>query len=409
MGGAGAVCPAQRVALTAMAHVTRVLLVAQPTVAGVPRHVLDIVDELGRGSFEMTVACPRGSPLWEELRGRQWVRLTNFTDARAPRLGDLWWMLKLIPLVRRSDVVHAHSSKAALLVRASAVAGGRRRSCVVTPHAWSFWAVTGWRRRTVVGVERLAARACAAIVAVSLHEQDEGLRCRIGRPDQYRVIPNGIDLARWMVERRPDPDLVVMVGRLDPQKRPELAVRALAVARLQRPAMRLVIAGGGYLADSVSHLAERLGVSEAVRMLGPCDQVPQLLAGAGCLVVTSAYEGCPLVILEAMAAGVPVVAVRTGGIDEVVQDGVTGVLCGEHPEEIAAALVALSNDAPLAQRYGDEARRHAILNHSRRQMALRLANLYEALGGEHDAWNELRPPGGGEVSGAAALPSGGPG
>ncbi|MDQ2961312.1 MAG: glycosyltransferase [Candidatus Dormibacteraeota bacterium] len=371
--------------MTTVAPATRLLLVAQPLSAGVPRHVLDIVDELGQEGFELTVACPRGSSLWAELSGRQGVRLAEFTAARGPRLSDLWWVLRMIPLLRRSDVVHAHSSKAALLVRASALPAGRRRSCVVTPHAWSFWAVSGWRRNAAVAVERMAARACGAIVAVSGHERDEGLRRGIGRPDQYRVIPNGVDLARWAIERRPDPDLVVMVARLEMQKRPELAVRALAVARRQRPAMRLVIAGGGSLAGSLMRLAEDLGVSAAVCLLGHSDQVPQLLSGAGCVVVTSAYEACSLVILEAMAAGVPVVAVRTGGIDELVQDGVTGMLCGERPEEIADALLAVSGDARLAQRYGEQARQYATRQFSRRQMALRLAVLYESLSSEQRA------------------------
>src|ERR1019366_10203156 len=310
-----------------MAGLIRLLLIAQPLDAGVPRHVLDIVDELDAQDFNVTVACPPQSFLWEHLSGREEVRLHPFTRHREPHVSDVAWVLKLLPLVRRSDVIHAHSSKAAWLARAAALFAGRRSTCLVTPHAWSFWALSGWRRRAVEALERVAAHACAAIVAVARHERDEGLRLRIGQAEQYRLIPNGIDLQRWAADRRPDPNLVLMIGRLVQQKRPELAVQALALAKQQRPAMRLVIAGGGPMERALRALTTALGVDDAVLLLGPRDDVPELLARAACVLVTSTYEGCSLVILEAMAAAVPVVAVRIGGIAEVVEDGVTGLLC----------------------------------------------------------------------------------
>jgi len=362
-----------------MSRVTRLLLVAQPLAAGVPRHVLDIVEELCAEDFQVTVACPPQSILWDQLNGRPQVRLHPFTSHREPHVSDLAWVLKLVPLVRRNDVVHAHSSKASWLARASALLAGRRSSCVVTPHAWSFWALSGWRRRAMETLEGVAAHACAAIVAVARYEQDEGLRLGIGRAEQYRLIPNGIELERWVVDRRPDPNLVLMVGRLVPQKRPELAVHALALAKRQRPALRLVIVGDGAMDDRLRALSAALGVDDAVLFLGARDDVPALLATAGCVLVTSAYEGCSLVILEAMAGAVPVVAVRVGGIDEVVDDGVTGLLCDARPEDIAAALVVLADHPGMARRMGAEARRRAWERHSRRDMAAALAALYRSL------------------------------
>jgi glycosyltransferase involved in cell wall biosynthesis len=359
--------------------VTRLLLVAQPPVAGVPRHVLDVVEELVTEDFDVTVACPPDSFLWNELRAHSDIRLAPFTSRREPHFSDIAWMVRLVRLVRESDVVHAHSSKASWVVRASALIAGRRSSCVVTPHAWSFWALSGVRRRVVVALERLAARACAAIIVVSRHEQEEGLRLGIGRAAQYRLIRNGVDLKRYALDGQPDPDVVLMVGRLAPQKRPELAVRALELARRRRPAMRLVIAGDGALESAVVQLARDMGVGESIQLLGSRDDVPALMAGAGCVLVTSAYEGCSLVILEAMAAGAPVVAVRTGGIDEVVEHGVTGLVCGEDPESVATALVTLANDPEMARRLGAGARRRARERYSRRRMARHLAALYGSI------------------------------
>lgn len=358
---------------------TRVLLVAQPMDAGVPRHVLDIVEELKLDSnFTLTVACPVGSTLWDRLDGCAQVNRRPFTARRAPHPADVLWILRLLPLLRGSDVVHAHSSKAAWLVRAAALLTGRRSSCVVTPHAWCFWAFTGWRRRALVALERLAAHACGVIIAVSQHERDEGLRLRVGRSSQYRVIRNGVDLQRWSGVRRPERDLVLMVGRLAPQKRPQLAVRALAMARKHRPGIRLVVAGGGELHDDVQTLATQLGVGEATHLLGDRDDVPDLLGRAACVLITSEYEGCSLAVLEAMAAGVPVVAARFGGIDELVEDGVTGLVCDESAQSLAAGLVFLCGDGAMASEMGEQARRRARDLHSRQRMVAGVVAVYQS-------------------------------
>ena len=358
----------------------RVLLIAQPLNAGVPRHVLDIVEELHDDErFELTVVCPPQSVLWDRVSQIPRVRRKRFTSHRAPHPSDLLWLGRLLALVRRSDVIHGHSSKAAWLARAAALLTRRRESCAVTPHAWSFWALNGGARRVLIALERLAAHACAAILAVSQHERDEGLRLGVGRDTQYRVIRNGVDLQRWTRERAPDRDVVLMVGRLTAQKRPDLAVRALALARQRRPTMRLVMAGSGELYHELDTLAHELGVEHGVHLLGDADDVPSLMAAAGCLLMTSAYEGCSLAILEAMAAGVPVVAVRFGGVDELVEDGVTGLLTSEFSADIAAALVRLAGDAAMADRMGDEGRRRARELYSRSRMAGNVAAVWETL------------------------------
>ena len=155
----------------------RVLLVAQPLDAGVPRHVLDIVDELGGdATFALTVACPPSSMLWDRLAETPAVRLRRFTARRAPHPGDLLWLVRLAPLVWRSDVVHAHSSKASWLARATALLLGRRSSCVVTPHAWSFWAFTGRRAPSAGGPGAVGG------AGVRRHRRGERARARRGAP-----------------------------------------------------------------------------------------------------------------------------------------------------------------------------------------------------------------------------------
>lgn len=318
---------------------TRILVVAQPVSAGVPHHVIGLLPDLVEAGFRIDVMCPRRSVLWAAASAHPGVSLHPMPDARTPHPGDLAVLLLLVRLLRRVDVVHAHSSKAGMLVRAAALVTGRTRRVVFTPHGWSFWACEGRAKRFVVLFERLAARWCATIVAVSAYERDAGLAVGVGRRPQFRVIPNGVDPARFAADPAPVPGRIVMVGRMAEPKRHDLAIRALAVVRRACPAAHLELVGDGPLRPGLEALAEALGVTGAVAFLGDRDDVAERLRAAACVLLASRYEGCSLAVLEAMAAGRPVVASRVGGMDELVEDGVTGRLVANVAEELAAALL----------------------------------------------------------------------
>ena len=358
----------------------RVLLVSQPVDAGVPRHVLDLVLEADPQRYTFVVACPPGSELWNRLQGRDNVTLRAIGPSRLPQPSDVLSLLRLLPLVRTADVVHAHSSKAGMVTRAAALLAGATGRCIYTPHGWAFWAYGGAAGSAFAVLERAAARWCAAIVTVSRHERDEGLRRRVGRPTQYRVVQNGVDVGRFTADPRPTPGRIVMVGRLAEPKRPDEAVRAVAALRRKVPEAHLLLVGEGPQEDAVRELAARLGVESAVELLGRRDDVAGLLAGASCFLLASRYEGCPLSVLEAMAAGVPVVVTRLGGIDEVVEHGRTGLVAEPDAGAIAEALEALLSDPERAARMGAEARRAARSRFSRQRMAAETIALWDAAG-----------------------------
>src|SRR5207342_1431724 len=263
-------------------------------------------------------------------------------------------------LAGRADVIHVHSAQAGFLGRLAAFARGVRRSCVFTPHGWSFWAGDGAEGRLYVGLERLAAHWCEAIVALSGNERDAGLSAGVGRPEQYRVIPNGVPLERFALPRAPVRGRILMVGRLAPPKRPDLALLALAAVRAEIPEAELQVVGDGPLRADAEQLAAQLGVVGAVRFLGYREDVPTLLAEAECALLASDYEGCPLAVVEAMAAGVAVVATEAGGVAELVEAGRTGAL-GTHgdAEALAAALANVLADPERAAELGAEGRRVA--------------------------------------------------
>src|SRR3954451_6532517 len=123
-----------------MAARRRLLLASQPLSAGVPRHVLDLVEGAGTDAWEIDAACPRASTLWQALAGRPDIRLHPLGAARRPAPGGIPSFARLLRLAARAGVVHVHSAKAGFLGRLAAVLRGRSRRCAYTPHAWSFWA-----------------------------------------------------------------------------------------------------------------------------------------------------------------------------------------------------------------------------------------------------------------------------
>jgi glycosyltransferase involved in cell wall biosynthesis len=284
--------------------------------------------------------------------------------------------LTLLRLAARADVVHVHSSKAGFLGRFASVLRGKRRACVFTPHGWSFWAADGAEGRFYTALERLAAGWCGAIVALSADERDAGLEAGVGEPGLYRVIPNGVELERFALRRAPVSGRILMVGRLAPPKRPDLALRALAAL----PDAELQIVGDGPLRADAERLAAELGIADRVRFLGHRDDVPELLAEAECALLASDYEGSPLAVVEAMAACVPVAATAAGGITELVQDGVTGAV-GPHGDAdgLAQALGRVLADPERAAQMGAEGRRVAEAELSLERMVERLVALYDEL------------------------------
>lgn len=178
------------------------------------------------------------------------------------------------------------------------------------------------------------------------------------------VLPNvtgGLDVeAAPRAEEAAAPGYLLFVGRLRIRKGVEVLLEALGDLRERHPGARLLIAGDGEHRAALERRAAELALGPAAVFLGRCDapRVRGLLGGAAALVVPSTYEGMPLVVLEAMEAGVPVVASRVSGIPEVVADGVTGWLVPpEDPEALAAALARVLDDPDEATRRGEAGRR----------------------------------------------------
>lgn len=210
----------------------------------------------------------------------------------------------------------------------------------------------------------LTARCADLVLAPSAATAGE-LR-RDYRVEEVEVVPNvtgGLPIAAPAEEESPpEPGYLLFVGRLRVRKGVEILLEALRELRAARPGTRLLIAGDGEHREALERKAAELGLlgPGAAVFLGRCGapRVRALLGGAAALVVPSTYEGMPLVVLEAMEAGLPVVASRVSGIPEVVVDGETGWLVPpEDPRRLAAALGEALGDPAEARRRGEAGRR----------------------------------------------------
>ncbi len=358
----------------------RLLLAAQPLHGGVASHVLELVEGLPKDAFEVNVACPRESSIWQRLEDVDGVVLHGIKPHREPALADIATLSTLLKLVPRMEIVHAHSSKAGFLARLASALVGRRRRCLFTPHGWSFWAARGAEARLYLELERLAAHWCHALVALSSAERAAGLEQRVGREEQYRVVVNGVDLERFALVPDPVPNRIVVVGRLAPPKRNDLLVQAFAEIRRGNPSAELQIVGDGPDRADVERRVRELGLEGGIHLLGQRHDVPELLSRAACFVLASDYEGCPLAVIEAMAAGVPVVATGVGGVPELVEDGRSGLVVPPGaPESLVAAVESVLADPARARAMGEAGRAIARRRLSRERMVGDLVRLYDEI------------------------------
>jgi glycosyltransferase involved in cell wall biosynthesis len=187
------------------------------------------------------------------------------------------------------------------------------------------------------------------------------------RVEDVGVVPNvtgGLPVAP-AGEPEGQPGYLLFVGRLRIRKGVEVLLEALRDLRRRFPSAVLRIAGDGEHRKALERKVEELGLGSAVSFLGTCDaaRVRTLLKGAAALVVPSTYEGMPLVVLEAMEAGVPVVASRVSGIPEVVLESTGWLVPPEDPEALAGALAEVLADPDEAKRRGEAGRRRVEENY----------------------------------------------
>jgi glycosyltransferase involved in cell wall biosynthesis len=264
---------------------------------------------------------------------------------------------------------------------------------------------------------RLLARLTDAFIAVA-EPHGRYLAEHEGCPaERVRVIPNGVDINRFC-PRPPDPALraqlglaamaptVAIVAALRPEKNHELFLDAAARIHRRLPGARFLIIGDGPRRKTLERQAVELGLGEAARFLGTRSDVPELLAVSDVVLLTSHMEANPVSILEAMAAGRPVVATRVGSVPETVLEGETGYLVPRGAADaLAERTLALLDDAALRERLGRAARESVVAKWSVQAMVAGYESLIAGIYRSKCTGTEKPPVAAGD-GGAAIVESG---
>lgn len=318
------------------------------------------------------------------------------------RPGIDWRCIRqLAGLVRREriDLVHAHQYTPFFYAMSARVLASRTPVLFTEhgrwhpdyPRAKRIWfnRIFLQKRDRVVGVGEAVRQALIA---------NEGIS-----PGRVGVIYNGIDLSafhngtpdrlsvRQELGLKPDDFVIAQVARLDGLKDHPTAVRTMARVAAEHPSVRLLIVGEGPERERIEAEIAKWNVAGSVRMLGLRRDIHRILAASDAFLLTSISEGVPLTLIEAMAAGLPIVSTKVGGVGEVVRDSETAILAAPGDDHaLAKALLRLLGDAQLRSEMGRHGRSRAHEVFSEDQMHAEYSKLYESMLTGHGRANGRR-------------------
>ncbi|NOS79061.1 MAG: glycosyltransferase family 4 protein [Nitrospira sp.] len=281
----------------------------------------------------------------------------------------LWTLIGILGK-KRPAIVHTHTSKAGVVGRMAAWFA-QVPVIVHTPHGHVFYGHFGpWKSRIFVQIERILCRVTSTLVALTSAERDDHLERAVGCADRFVVIPSGIDVEQFRRARvagrqippgfdcPADATIVGSIGWLTDIKGHRVLVEALSYLKDEFPGLHAVIVGSGGQQAALLAQADSLGLRDRIHLVGHRDDIERCLAGMDCFAFPSLNEGMGRALIEAMAAGLPVVASRVGGIPAIVRHEENGLLVAAGDSRaLSDALRRILADPQWANRLGRNASR----------------------------------------------------
>lgn len=374
------------------------IVITRLTIGGDTNVVLDIADYLNKHPlYEVHLAV--GPVLRHEVdltylayeRGIPTTVIPSLVNHINPWL-NLKALLELLAVMRggKFDVVHTHSSVAGVVGRIAAFIA-RVPVIVHHVHGWGIQEDMSTAVRTLyLMLERTCALFTDRLIAVSSPTIQKGLAYRICKEEKFALIYNGINLEKFrqQVDRpkvfldlglNPECKIIGMIARLDQQKNPLDFIRAAAIVVKKYPKVQFLIAGDGSLRSECESLIDELNLRGTFFLLGYRDDISRIMPILSFTVLSSLWEGLPVVFQEAMSAGKPTVANDVDGARDVIIDGETGYLVTPHrPEEMAERILYLLNNDAICHEMGLTAQKYSE-RFSGEQMVENIASLYREL------------------------------
>ena len=379
-------------------------VIARLNIGGPARHVVILnrgLERRGHRTLLVHGAVSADEASLEHLTVAGHLRTAKVPELgrRISPLGDARALFRLVRLTLREspDVIHTHTAKAGALGRIAAFvfnATRRRRSRCIVVHTFHGHVLEGYFHPAIDAGIRVVERALASItdriITLSALQRREIVeRFRITRAAKAALIPLGLDLQNLLElpaggrSYRPElaipGDAIVIgyVGRMVPIKDLRTLLTAFGLALAKQPNLWLVLAGDGPIRDDLQALAHRSGIAERVRFLGWTEDLPRTYATLDICALSSLNEGTPVAAIEAMAAGKAVASTAVGGVPDVIENGVTGLLVAPGSNEaLAEALVRLAADPNERRRLGEAARLSVAARYSPHRLVEEVERLY---------------------------------
>src|SRR5712691_3199165 len=241
--------------------------------------------------------------------------------------------------------------------------------------------------KPIVRLIRSLLQSIQAVVVVLSSRMERWLVERDFTLPDVQLIPNGVDVTRFTLAHEDTAiggreQVVVCISKLRYEKGIDVLLQAWQLVHQQAPQARLIIVGSGYLQTQLESMARELGIANSVEFTGLQSDIPAQLHRGSLAVLPSRWEGMPNALLEAMACGLPCVATRVSGSEDIIQPGVNGLLVeSEDYQGMAQALLTLLHDPVLAQKYGQAARETVDRHYSLERIVDKYGELYQRIAG----------------------------
>ncbi len=357
---------------------------------GAEEHILTLLRGLDRSRFEACLIC---SPAVAEKFGNDVPGDVKVFPLTFDKPWQISGAVKLAKLLRqnRIQVLHSHLFYSSLFASPVGWLCGVP-AILETPHLRELWREGKSWPKSSFAIDRWVARCVDAYIAVSKANGTYLEQVKKLKADKIHVIQNGSDLDRFQPDHTvpaemrskfgfADGDRILLVpARLEPQKGHRILFEALPKVLEQFPAARIVCAGEGALLAELQEQVQRLNIANRVSFVGRQQRLEDWFALCEFTVLPSFFEGLPLVAVESLAAGRPMVATAVDGTPEVIVDAKTGltVPAGE-PSALAAAICRLLRETDLRQAMGIAGRRWAIENFTQKMQLDKTQELYVRL------------------------------
>jgi glycosyltransferase involved in cell wall biosynthesis len=374
-------------------------VITRLNVGGAAMHVIQLNSGLEHKGYDCLIVTGSEGPSERSMRDaaiEHHLRLEFIPDLGreiAPKR-DLVALIKLYRLMRRErpHIVHTHLAKAGFLGR---IAARLARVPIVlhSSHGHIFHGYFSPRKtRIFLMMERLCGCLSTRIIVSSDRLRDEIASFGITKKERIEVIPYGFELDAFALQPRsvgqfrhsldlPEGiSLIGTVGRLVPIKNIPLLLESLAIARQQNAEIHLVVVGGGELRVELETRVRNMGLADTVVFAGWQPDLLNVYADLDAIVLSSDNEGTPVALIEAMAAGCPVVATHVGGVPDLITDGETGrMVLPRDPEALARALLALFEEPEKTSQMALRAQQRVLERHQARRVVADVDRLYQEL------------------------------